>query len=213
MIHKLVGAIISLILLMPLVALSDDSATDTQTPEKVVVDFQKLPHHELFCEKDDWQEWDRANVGAKFKAALSKQFYKLVMWSQCAEPENPRSTTHYDRNFFWDIRYGLHDPSTRGVIFVDNFRVQKAKYHGPDKAKVEFIFDVPNTHLKNITTTYTLIREDGHWKIDDIAPHGDYEEDSEREPALEHSDSIKTDMQNNYSAAEARYKQEQVKKR
>jgi hypothetical protein len=67
--------------------------------------------------------------------------------------------------------------------------------------------------LKNNNTTYTLIREDGHWKIDDIAPKGDFKPDDEDYDAvLEHSDSIKTDMQNNYRAAEERYQQEQAGK-
>ena len=62
------------------------------------------------------------------------------------------------------------------------------------------------------SATYSLIREDGHWKIDDIAPKGDFVEEGDQEPFLEHSDSIKTDMQNNYRAAEERYQQEQAKK-
>lgn len=214
MMRKLFGVISGLILLMPLVALGDANVTDKQTPEKVVADFQKLPHHELFCKKNDWYEWDRINVGAKYKAALSKQFYELVMWSQCIVPLNPDSSMDYDRNFYWDIRYGLGnlllgDPE---LNFAKNHRVQVAKLLGGTKAKVDLIFDVPAVGVKNIRTTYTLIREEGKWKIDDIAPHGDYEEDSEREPALEHSDSIKADMQKNYRAAEKRYQDEQTKK-
>ena len=62
----------------------------------------------------------------------------------------------------------------------------------------------------NTVTVYTLIREDGQWKIDDISPKGDGTEMSES--SLYFSDSIKTDMQNNYNAAMERYKKEQASK-
>jgi hypothetical protein len=65
---------------------------------------------------------------------------------------------------------------------------------------------------QNITPTYTLIRENGHLKIDDIAPKGDYVEGDDQEPFLELSDSIKTDMQNNYRAAEEKYSRDQAAK-
>lgn len=212
MIRKIFRGISILILLMPLVALSDTNATDNQTPEKVVSNFQKLPHNVMFCYDDSWNKKSPIEVGAKLGTYFSNELYKLFMWAQCRSSALPIFYADLDRLIFIDIRYGLARPTTRGVIFVDNFRVQKAKYLGADKAKVDFIFDVTDTDLNNIVTTYTLIRENGKWKIDDIAPHGDRPENSEQEPALEHSDSIKTDMLNNYRAADERYKQEQANK-
>jgi hypothetical protein len=96
-------------------------------------------------------------------------------------------------------------------VIAENIRVQKVKLKGADKTIVKVMYDFGS--LKNLVTTYILIREGGLWKIDDIAPKGDFRKDDEDyDAALEHSESIKTDMQNNYNAAEKRYLEEQAKK-
>jgi hypothetical protein len=110
------------------------------------------------------------------------------------------------------IRFGTGQ-GYGGTYPATNVRIQLVKNQGAEKAIVKVLFDLVVYALKNLTTTYTLIREDGHWKIDDIAPKGDCRQgDEDYDAVLEHSDSIKTDMQNNYRAAEERYLQEQAKK-
>lgn len=96
-------------------------------------------------------------------------------------------------------------------MLATNIRVQPANFRGPNKAIIKVLYDFGT--LKNIVTIYTLIREDGKWKIDDIVPKGDFKEGSDEEPYLQFSKSIKTEMQNNYRKAEMRYQQEQAKKR
>lgn len=183
-------------------------------PMQVAAAFQKIPHYEMFCQTEVWESVEPIKVGEKFKEYLSQKFYRLFQWSQCVEPEIP---PHYrEREFkgviYWDFRFGFSYSGMTGEnsILAENIRLQKAKLYGTDKATIKVLYDFGT--LKNLVTTYTLIREDGHWKIDDIAPKGDYVEEGDQEPFLEHSDSIKTDMQKNYDAAEARYKLEQAKK-
>jgi hypothetical protein len=195
------------ILYVPVVAFGA-SQDDVSTPVQVVAALQKIPHYEIFCEDETWGSTEPIKVGAKFAPYLSKNFYKLFMWSQCVEPEMPPFYVDLSNKFLWDIRFGFENGGREDM--EDNVRVRPAKTKGSDKAIVKVLYDFGT--LKNLVTTYTLIREDGHWKIDDIAPKGDYVEEGEQEPHLEHSDSIKTDMQNNYDAAERRYQQEKAKK-
>ena len=183
-------------------------------PEQVVADFQKLPHHELFCKNATWGSSEPISVGSKFKTFYSKEFYKLFLWAQCITPLN--TPPHYqdlDYNFFWDIRFGLpkHGVDNReGTIEAKAIRIQSVKFQGPSKATVKVLFNFGT--LKNLPTTYTVIQEDRQWKIDDIAPSGDFVEganEDQQDSLLKHSKSIKTEMKNNYRKAEARYLKEQ----
>jgi hypothetical protein len=190
---------------------------DSSKPEKVVAAFQKLPPYEMFCQDGTRRSAEPIKVGAKFEPYLSKEFYKLFSWSQCGEPKLPPGYSGMNNIFYWDIRFGIENASMTNS--VKNIRIQPASYQGSDTAIVKVLFDPLPNDLKNITTIYTLIREDGHWKIDDIAPKGvepvegeDEEVTADQQKLLDSSDSIKTDMQNNYRAAAARYKQEQAGK-
>ena len=210
MINRLLSVILGLLAFVSVIATAASIEFDSSSPEKVVTSFQTLPPYELFCKDETGDGTQAINVGAKFESYLSKDFYKLFMWSQCVEPEMPPFYAELNNKYFWDIRFGIENSGLTNR--VNNIRIQPAKHQGQNKATVKLLFDPMPQELKNVTTIYTLIREDGHWKIDDIAPKGDYEEGSEGECLLEHSDSIKTDMRNNYRAAEERYKQEQAKK-
>lgn len=210
MIRTFLIILIGVLLYEPVIALGASQDTELTTPVQVVLAFQRVPHYEMFCHVEDEGGAEPLKVGEKFKSYLSKDFYKLFLWSQCVEPEIP---PHYVEihAIYWDIRFGSGH-GYGGTYPVANIRIKLAK-QGIDKAIVKVLFDPVAFPLKNITTTYTLIREDGHWKIDDIAPQGDFRKDDEDyDTMLEHSDSIKTDMQNNYNAAAARYEQEQSKK-
>lgn len=191
------------------VAIGDTRNEELLNPMLVVSEFQKFQHYEIFC-KSGWKgSTEPIKVGKKFESYLSKEFNKLFLWSQCVEPEFPPFYEDLNNKFLWDIRFG----NQGDIQKVKNIRIKPVQYQGPDKASVILIFDPTNYELKNIVTTYTLIREDGHWKIDDIAPKGDFKEGDENyDAALKHSASIKTDMQNNYNAALERYKKEQALK-
>lgn len=183
-----------------------------ENPSQVVAAFQKLPHSEMFCEDETWGDYEPVNVGAKFEKFFSKDFYKLFLWSQCRQPRIPPGY-RVNAPILFEIRFAFPLVGLGGnkTILAEHIRVSKPILQGPDKATVKILYDFGT--LKNLVTTYTLIREDGQWKIDDIAPQGDFEKDNDGyEPSLDHSDSIKADMQKNYNAAEARYKQEQAKK-
>lgn len=210
-------ALLSILLFTPLIATCASSEFDSSKPEKIITAFQKLPPYEMFCQDETWRSAEPIKVGAKFETYLSKEFYKLFFWSQCGEPKLPPGYSGMNNIFYWDVRFGIENAGLTNR--VKNIRIRPAKYQGSDKAIVNVLFDPLPHELKNITTTYTLIREDGHWKIDDIAPKGvepvegeDEEVAADQQQLLESSNSIKNDMQNNYRAAEVRYQQEQAKK-
>jgi len=196
---------------VPAVSLGASQENKVPTSVQVVAAFQKLPDYEMFCEDETLANWEPVKVGAKFEPYLSKELYKLFLWSQCRYPNTPPFYGELHNLIFMDVRFGSRQ-GYGGTYPAANIRTQLVKNQGADKAIVKVMFDPVAFPLKNITTTYTLIREEGHWKIDDIAPKGDFVEEGDQEPFLEHSDSIKTDMQNNYRAAEERYQQEQAKK-
>lgn len=193
------------IVLQPFVAMSDPLEAN---PIQVVAAFQKISHHEMFCQDETWGDYEPVRVGASFEKFYTKEFYKLFLWSQCRQPKTPPGYARYAPIHF-EIRFGFSYSGLSGEksIIAEHIRVSKPKLQGPDKASVKVLYDFGTA--KNLVTIYTVIREDGQWKIDDIAPHGDFEPDNDGyEPLLGHSDSIKSDMQNNYNEAEARYKQE-----
>ena len=208
MINKLFCALLSLFLFSPFIVASGSAVVDKASPAQVVMAFQKIPPYEMFCRDKEAGGAEPIKVGEKFEPYLSKEFYKLFLWSQCVEPEIPPFYDDFKNIYLWDIRFGNN--GTGNTPKVTNLRLSPTKYPSPDKVIIKLKFDPTNYDLKNITTTYTLIREDGHWKIDDIAPKGDEPNEYNGDTALEHSDSIKTDMQKNYNAALARYNKEQA---
>jgi hypothetical protein len=201
-------------LYVPVASLAASQETELATPVQVVAAFQKLPHYEMLCLDNTWRNMSPIKIGAELESYLSKNLHKLFMWEECNVPEIPPHDETSRTGITWDIRFGLNEALSYANTFkAGNVRVQSATNQGSSKAIVKVLFDPTSYNLKNITTTYTLIREDGHWKIDDIAPKGDFKKgDEDYDAVLEHSDSIKTDMQNNYRAAEERYQQEQAKK-
>lgn len=210
MIRKLMGVMLLCLLAKPLMAENLSITSVVAKPEQVVSSFQELPHNELICEDKTWGDFQPNKVGVKFATYFSNDLYKLFFWTQCGKPKSP--PPHYsglDVPILWDIRFGFPFTALLGEqsVIARNIRVQKAKFQGADKAIVKVLFDF---NRKNTVTIYTLIREDGQWKIDDISPKGDGTEMSES--SLYFSDSIKTDMQKNYRKAEEHYQKEQALK-
>ena len=211
MIRILLSALLCLFMYVPITTLGATQETKVTTPIQVVAAFQKIPHYEMFCADNTRRSTAPIKIGKEFDSFLSKDLLKLFMWEECDVPKTPPHDESSYSGITWDIRFGISSAAIgEESVIAENIRVQPAKPQAPDKTTVKVLYDFGT--LKNLTTTYTLIREDGHWKVDDIAPKGDYVEDGDQEPYLAHSDSIKTDMQNNYRAAEERYQQEQAKK-
>jgi hypothetical protein len=204
-----------------LIAATSANAADVLSPEQVVAEFQKVPHYEMFCKDESWKGAEPNKVREKFRTYFSKELYRLFMWSECFEPDTPEHYGGLNSNIYFDIRfsisYGNLYLEDTEPIYATDIRIRRAgNKNDATKAIMDVNFNYGSTKM---FTSYTLILEYGHWKIDDIAPQGDYiknpkneKEDLHNENALDHSDSIKTDMQNNYRAAEDRYKQEQAKK-
>ena len=209
MIREFIAAILLFSLSSTLMAENLSSVIEIKSPEKIVGAFQKIPHYELFCEDSSWGSSEPTKVGGKFKSYLSKEFYKLFLWEVCVEPEIPRPDKSSRSGITDDFRFGFGYSGIQNEqsIIARNIRVQKARLQGSDKAIVKVLYDF---NRNNTVTVYTLIREDGQWKIDDISPKGDGTEMSES--SLYFSDSIKTDMQKNYRKAEEHYQKEQSKK-
>ena len=209
MIRNLLGVLLCIFLSASFMV----NAAEEPRAEQIVSAFQKLPHYELFCKDESWGSAEPIKVGAKFKSYLGQKFNRLFLWSQCVEPDSPPHYSGLDDFIYWDIRFGFGYTGITGEksMLATNIRVQPANFRGPNKAIIKVLYDFGT--LKNIVTIYTLIREDGKWKIDDIVPKGDFKEGSDEEPYLQFSKSIKTEMQNNYRKAEMRYQQEQAKKR
>jgi len=182
--------LLGMFLFVPLIAASAPNSINTSKLEQVVSAFQKLPTHDLLCKEEAFKNWEPIKVGTIFEPYLSKEFYKLFLWTQCRNTNIPPFYSGFDNLIPWDIRFGFGYGSE--VNLGESIRVSHAKLKGSSKAIINVFFDYGT--LKNITTTYTLIREDGHWKIDDIAPKGDEPNEYNGDTALEHSDSIKTDM-------------------
>lgn len=208
-------AVVMMVVVVLLVVAPSTNAADRLSPEQLVAEFQKVPHYEMFCNDESRGRSEPVKVGEKFKVYLSREFYRLFLWSQCGQPEVPSHRRDEMDYFDYDIRNNM--PPGNPLDDLNSFRIKLADHKQKDKAIVNVNFKFGSTKM---FTSYTLIREDGQWKIDDIAPQADYiknpkneKEEYANDGALDHSDSIKADMQGFYRAAEKRYQEEQAKKR
>lgn len=209
MIREFIAVIFLFFLSSTLLAENLSTVIEIKRPEKIVGAFQKIPHYELFCQDSSWGGSEPTKVGGKFQSYLSKEFYELFLWEVCVEPKIPRTDKSSRSGITDDFRFGFGYSGIQNEqsIIARNIRVQKATLQGSDKAIVKVLYDF---NRNNTVTVYTLIREDGQWKIDDISPKGDGTEMSES--TVYFSGSVKTDMQNNYNAAMKRYNKEQAQK-
>jgi hypothetical protein len=132
------------------------------------------------------------------------------MWTECVEPNTPLHYGDIRTDFSYDVRFSIpySDLLLEKTYLAKDIHIRLIKNQGRDKA----IVNVNSNYLgTKMFTSYTLIRENGQWKIDDIAPQADYVKGSDMD-TFDHSDSIKADMQGFYRAAVERYKQEQARK-
>lgn len=214
MFNKISNFLLTMLVSVLLIAATTSHAADTPSPEQVVAEFQKVPHYVMFCldERQGGRDStdEEVNLEEIYEKYFSKEFNKLFMWNKCSEPDfPPKFSDVLNYSLDHDFRFGIPSMGLLGekIVVAKNIRTQAAKQKTADKAIVKVLYGFGSA--KNLVATYTLIREEGRWKIDDIALKG-YA--TEVEEVLPGSSSIKTDIQNYYRAAEEHYQREQAKK-
>lgn len=206
----LISLFVAMLSLVSFLSQTSNAASLT-TPDQVVTEFQKLTHHELFCYDENWAGDDTLREGDKFRTYFSRELFKLFMWAQCFKPYVPPHYSELNNSLTYDIRFSIDGGNVNhsgNTIIANNIRISSAKKQGSNKAIVVVRFNYQEVKM---STNYTLILEDGLWKIDDIAPQADSVKNKDFE-GWPSSDSIKAEMQKNYNAAMERYNQEQGKK-
>ena len=197
-----------------------DMVNITPSPEQVIANFQKLPHYEMFCKDERWRGVVPAKFDDEYQSYFSNGFYKLFFWSACGQPKIPPRYAFMENNFSYDIRFSIpyQDLYRRKTVnFAENIQIKTISNTRTDQSIIGVGFTYDGTKM---STRYTLIREDGQWKIDDIAPRSTFvgkreASDPDGNEITEYSfssDSIKAEMQKNYNAAMARYNKEQAQK-
>ena len=181
---------------------------DLEEVRLVVENFQKVPAHFLLCSDDRWEVNPEISI-PKIRQFLGGEMLRLFSWIQCGEPPQP-SPLKKERSYYWDFRNGLPQAeSSYSKSRVKNLRVTQGKILSRNRAVIKAIFNFYLIEDKEMSTTYTLIREDNKWKIDDIALKG---YSTEMEEILPGSKSLKTELQAAYKRAEAKYQKDQQNK-
>ena len=173
-------------------------ASPSLVPEKrIVEEFQKIPEHWPICSDANWEVDDTpGGVTRGMQRYLSTEMMRLFKWIQCDDPQHLNAIAQ-ERNFSWDFRYGT--PRGKGALdSIKIIRIQPPKSVAPNRSIV--VVNYENGSDKNLWTRYTLIRENGEWKIDDIALKG---YSTEMEEILPSSKSLKIELQAAYKRAEA----------
>ena len=192
---------------------------DIKEAQAVVSQMQKLPEKLMFCDtapesRGDAALADKKSILAKsfnpiYLQYFSKEFYPLFMWVQCVTPKRFR-LLHEEKGYHWDFRYGTE--AMGGSEYVKNIRVETPRATKGGKLTVQVIWD--NGDIKDTWTRYTLVKENGTWKIDDIALKGfvlDIGTEGTDE-LLPSSKSLKTELQAAYKRAEKKYNRDQAAK-
>ena len=222
MLNKILTSLLAIFLCLLSATSEADKATFASGPEQVVAEFQKLPHYEMFCKDERWKGVVPTKFDEEYQSYFSKVFYKLFFWSSCGQPKVPPRYAFMENDFSYDIRFGIPfvggAPSDLGQIVVaENIKITTIKSNNPAQSTVRVDFTYKGIKM---STRYTLIKEDGQWKIDDISPRSNFvgareASDPDGNEIAEYSfssDSIKAEMQKNYNAATARYNKEQAQK-
>jgi predicted DNA-binding antitoxin AbrB/MazE fold protein len=181
------------------------------SPDGIVREFQRIPHYEMFCLDSTWKNGlQPTTVGKKVRPYLSKELYKLFMWAQCMEPKMPPQYPDIDAPITREIRFGFTASGLQGAKGVDakNIRVQVISALKKEKVVIKVLYD--DGVLKNLTANYTVILEEGQWKIDDISLKG---YSTRMEEIIPSSKSLKAEIRTSYKLAEKKCKQDKQCKR
>ena len=189
-------------------ALCSVSVLANTTPEyelSLVAEFQTISEQWPFCSNTAWERGEAPEIVIpEMRRFLSTEMLRLFVWMQCEEPRPPRPLSA-DKKYYWDFRYGTAAMGGLHGVKVLNIYELKPSSQNNKVVIVEYEYGT----LKKLWTRYTLIKENGTWKIDDIALKG-YETDAEE--LLPSSKSLKTELQAAYKRAEEKYNRDQAAK-
>lgn len=196
--------------LCALMLASQQVVAQAVSPEQLVREFQRQTHAEMDCRGSDGARKPQL-VGPKMAGSLSHDFYKVFMRVQCDMRLSLLSNLHDLRVALpWDMRFGftfgMMGGSELKSVLATNIRAKTLRSPTDGKALVKVLYD--GLGFKDLTATYTVIREDGQWKIDDIAVKGYTTGGGEPEVLVYGSKSIKAEMQATYQRAEAKCMQD-----
>ena len=128
------------------------------------------------------------------------------MWIQCVTPKHIETIAR-EKSYYFDFRYGTQ--AMGGSDGVKHIRIGASRPAEKGRVTVRVLWDYGT--LKNVWTNYTLVNENGDWKIDDIAPQGYTTGGAEPEILLRGSKSLKKELGEAYRRAETKYRQEHKK--
>ncbi|SNS42836.1 hypothetical protein SAMN06265795_102659 [Noviherbaspirillum humi] len=180
------------------------SSEDLLAAESLIKSFVAIDPETLLCStgKPDSRRGEKAfldplsdastQLFPTYKRYFSKDFLSLFMWVQCLVPEKPempvpahlidKKLVHND--YYLDFRFGTRPEEFDTVMKF--LKIGTAKINGSSVTLV--------VRYKYWTwpswTRYSLVKEDGRWKIDDIALN---QEDNSMEVLKWGSKSIKTE--------------------
>ena len=193
------------VLLTPIAHSAPITGNDLAEVKILVGQFNSVPAEHMFCSARgaSGQIWERGGDPERVLPELTKYFsaemLRLFKWVQCQLPAYPDSTMHGGLDYYWDFRYGLSQTDSSYAPSRAE-KVRALAPHGQRNTKilVKVLFVYAGHPCES---TYTLIKESGHWKIDDIALKG---YSTEVEVFLPDTKSLKTELQAAYKRAEAK---------
>lgn len=183
---------------------------DLVNAEKTVAQFLKVPAEHMFC-SDRGLPWEPGGDGEKVLPEmahfLSAEMLRLFGWIHCGTPEYPTPSMRESNKYYWDFRYGLRQSeSDSEPSRVRNLRILSPRMGANQNINITTLFNFYSAGNADLVTTYSLVYENGQWKIDDIALKG-YVIDMGtmgKEPLLPSSKSLKTELQAAYKRAETK---------
>lgn len=180
---------------------SSISSQDVEAARRLVQKFQQVPARHMFCSETRMESADAPEVILpQITHFLSQELLKFFAWIQCEQPGQPKPLKN-DNSYRWDFRYGLSITASNDYeSHINNLRVQTGQIQANKSIRVKVVFNSDVVGDIPLYTIYTLIRENGEWKIDDIALKG---YSTEMEEILPGSKSLKTEFQAAYKRAEA----------
>lgn len=193
------------IFILPIASFAEQpllNADPTNSPERLVEEFQRIPHEQLFC---SIKNWERGENGApkkllpEFERYFSASFLKLFAWSQCGIPHELENAPI---RFNFDYRFGLSQTNANygNPLEVKDVRLLSNMENGDNKIR-RIVVTYSWEHKSGFITKYSVIQEMGKWKIDDIALKGFA---TDEEEILPHISSLKRELQTAYSQAKVR---------
>lgn len=208
MIRKVLFAFLSL-MVIPISFAASITSNDIEDAKKLVEQFQKVPAEHMFCSArgDRGERWEPGGDGEKVLPEMARYFSvemsRLFAWIHCGSPEYPRPSRQESVSFYWDFRYGVSEAeagdSPRSA--TKNIRVLAPLDWKGQRITIKVLFNYYQIPQTDLYAVYTLIKENGYWKIDDISLKGFTTEIVEILPSTK---SLKNDIKTSYKRAEAK---------